>query len=311
MKLTTVVGIALIAFAVPAQAWNARGHMVVAAVAWAKLTPTAKARATALLKLNPNYAKWTESAAPADHDVIAFMEAATWPDEIRSDQTYSDDGYTPASPTAGQITGYADKVLHRSWHFKDYPFSPDGTQTEEPFRINAETQIAAASDILGTSASDDAQSYSLAWLLHLVGDLHQPLHATSRFTAAIPRGDNGGNGVKVCLPAASLCDTQHSSALHSFWDGAVGTSNRPVSALALSARLPAAPATQAAQMSPSEWGLESLRMAKQAAYLNPVGSGKGPYRLTTSYRTVVGSSAERRIALAGTRLATLLNERFR
>jgi hypothetical protein len=50
--------------------------------------------------------------------------------------------------------------------------------------------------------SGDVESYDLAWLLHLVGDVHQPLHATSRYSAAFPDGDEGGNRAKVtCSPA--------------------------------------------------------------------------------------------------------------
>ncbi len=59
------------------------GHMAVAAVAWTHMTPAAQARAAALLKLNPDYAKRIADAAPGDEDRTAFLRAATWPDEIK------------------------------------------------------------------------------------------------------------------------------------------------------------------------------------------------------------------------------------
>jgi hypothetical protein len=56
------------------------------------------------------------------------------------------------------------------------------------------------------------KSYDLVWLMHLVGDLHQPLHCTARFAKTQKQGD-GGNGAKVC--ATSCRDS-----LHTFWDDA-------------------------------------------------------------------------------------------
>lgn len=51
-------------------------------------------------------------------------------------------------------------------------------------------------ETLGSLASDDVRSYDLVWLLHLVGDLHQPLHATSRFSNGLDDA-RGGNDEKV------------------------------------------------------------------------------------------------------------------
>jgi hypothetical protein len=48
---------------------------------------------------------------------------------------------------------------------------------------------------------DKLKSYDLSWLLHLVGDLHQPLHSTTRVGATDLDGDDGGNGVKLTSPA--------------------------------------------------------------------------------------------------------------
>jgi len=67
-----------------AQAWNARGHMTVAAIAWEKMTPAARQRAAALLQLNPDYPTWTAGVAEAERDRVAFIHAATWPDDIKS-----------------------------------------------------------------------------------------------------------------------------------------------------------------------------------------------------------------------------------
>jgi hypothetical protein len=311
MRKTVIVLVVAFAFnSAPAMAWNSRGHMTVAAVAWNHMTPAAKARASALLKLNPHYAKWTQGVAAADKDRVAFLEAATFPDEMKDDPSaYIRDGYTPTDPTAGDITGYADKHMHRGWHFINLPFSPDNTPLKEPFGTNAVTQTRKALDILAdASASDDAKSYSLTWMLHLVGDLHQPLHATNRFTQAIPGGDTGGNAQTACPDTRVTCGERDS--LHGFWDGAVGNRTTVASLKTLVNRLPAASSADLQVTDPQVWAEESLALAKCVVYQSPVGDDKGPFKLPASYRKAAGSLAEKRISLAGERLAILLNARL-
>jgi len=54
-------------------------------------------------------------------------------------------------------------------------------------------------------------SFDLRLLIHFVGDIHQPLHATSRYTSKYPHGDAGGNGFK-------LTSKDGVTNLHSLWD---------------------------------------------------------------------------------------------
>lgn len=110
-----IIGLTLPAARVAA--WNDFGHITVAAVVYPLLDPIPKAQANALLKLNPNYSHW-KSQIPAgtptdERDRIIIMEAATWPDEIRSDSAYHADGThngnrPPPGPEAGQNIGYSD-----------------------------------------------------------------------------------------------------------------------------------------------------------------------------------------------------------
>ena len=103
--------VALLTLSRTAAAWNSAGHMMVAAVAYEKLTPAAHARVTSLLKLNPDYPKWVSRASRAESDEVAFVMAATWPDEIKSEREYENDGDRPSGADAGRNIGYAD---HRS-----------------------------------------------------------------------------------------------------------------------------------------------------------------------------------------------------
>lgn len=241
--LSAIVALSLALAPAPGLAWNARGHMTVAGIAWERMTPQAQRRAIELLRLNPDFSTWIDRIPAGERDRIAFMEAATWPDDLRGrlcpdhpgPACIRDDGYTPADADSDLNIGYRDRRLRPYWHFKDLPYAIAGGHPEDPFRVNAETQINAFSRSLqDTSLGEEAKSFNLTWLLHIVGDVHQPLHATARFSAAHPRGDNGGNGVVVCKPPPEACvrSGRNADKLHSLWDGAIGISNSVRSARA-------------------------------------------------------------------------------
>jgi len=80
--------------------------------------------------------------------------------------------------TAAQNIGTSDHIVHDYWHYYDIPFSPDGEETDPAPAVNALTQIRLLKAALSEDKStDDLKCYDLVWLLHLVGDAHQPLHA--------------------------------------------------------------------------------------------------------------------------------------
>jgi hypothetical protein len=180
------------------------------------------------------------------------------------------------------------------------PFSPDGTAVRPPDPVNALTQIKARTTALASNASDDVKSYDLVWLIHLVGDAHQPLHATSRFTAADP-GDNGGNAETVTPMNAAT------ESLHAFWDGLLGDRLTPAQAVNMAASLPPPDPVRAARADPETWFNESEAAAKAFAYAPPIGRGDGPYTLTDGYQQKAIEVAHAQAAVAGARLAGLLN----
>jgi hypothetical protein len=284
----------------PSLAWDDFGHMAVAAVAWEHLTPAARVRANLLVRMNPDYARWVTRVPSAKRDVVAFLRAATWADAIKHEAGYIDDGERPSIPEAAADVGYADRNEHRYWHYVDIPFSPDGTPLPPTPTPNAATRIADFRRALtDRTAPDTVRAYDLVWLLHLVGDIHQPLHAVSRFTHELPEGDLGGNRVRLCAPP---CREE----LHQFWDEALGTGT-PAQAVALAGTLPMPPHRLAADTRIADWVAESGQIARQVVYRGPIGSGAGPYRLTRAYRERAHAVARRQVALAGWRLAVLLN----
>ncbi len=292
--------------AAPAHAWNDAGHMAVAYVAYQQLTPPTQARVKELLKLNPDYPRWLPRGTPAkERDLVRFMIAATWPDTIKSDRRYHDDGShngdRPDGASSRRNVGYTDRLRHKYWHFVDTPFTRDGSTLPPVPQPNAHTQIAAFRAVLASKKPDALKSYDLVWLLHLVGDVHQPLHCATRARRSDPDGDGGGNGVAVQCPDCPMN-------LHAFWDGVFAPSSATIADVIVRARaLPTPDPKLAAKSDAGAWIAESFRAAHVKAYAPPVGADGGPFTLSDAYAKDARAVANARIALAGVRLANLLN----
>jgi hypothetical protein len=116
----------------------------------------------------------------------------------------------------------------------------------------------------------------------------------------MPQGDRGGNLVTLCAPP---CKDE----LHSFWDGALGSSGNPQAAIARAARLPPASPAAARVTDTAVWIDESFRLAQTAVYAPPIGPGRGPFAIDEHYAASARKHAEERVALAGARLAEIIN----
>ena len=323
MLRRTFIGLVLAAILpVSLLAWGPIGHMTVDYVAYQRLTASTKARVAVLLKLNPDFPKWEKQipagTSPEDHDLTIFMIAATWADDIKGESQYSDDGpdsggNVPDGASSSQNTGYSDLLRHRYWHFTDTPFSPDGAARPANPTPNVETQIDVFRAVLASAEADELKSYDLTWLLHLVGDVHQPLHATTRVTQAELKGDAGGNNVKLKGDAASN--------LHAYWDDLPGVDcqfcsnkvNCVARAIVLGKRLPVPVAQSAHNIKTATWVHESFEAAQSVVYRLPIGPGDGPYTIVPAslYDAKAERLAHARIALAGARLAYLLNKELK
>jgi hypothetical protein len=303
-KSRLAVVVLLLSACLQALAWNSVGHMTVAYAAYQQLTPAEKARVAVLLKLNPYYSKWLgfipAGTSDADRDMYVFMMAATWPDEIKAmGSGYTGNDNPPRGESPSLNVGYSDKQAHKYWHFVNTPFSQDGTALPAVGVPTATQKIGVFRQALASSEPDLLKSYDLVWLLHLVGDVHQPLHCATRVTKAKPHGDEGGNLVVVDGPDKEL---------HAFWDDAVGEGDTQdfMKAVTVGQSLPPADASLAADAKEDDWAAESFSLAKSNVYIDPVGPGLGPYNLAGSYTTNTQQLAEQRIALASARLANLL-----
>jgi hypothetical protein len=301
----------------PVFAWNSWGHMAVAYLAYQHLTDRTRERAAALLRLNPYYESWKKAAGPvksqAELDMKVFMLSATWADALKGDSTYKADGdmggFRPAGPNAAQNTGFNDKQLHMYWHFYDEPFSNDKTALPAVPSPNAETQMQAFRKVLSSDSADDLKSYDLTWIIHVVADIHQPLHAATRVSKVNPDGDAGGNLVKINCPN---CPAN----LHSFWDGALGSTGDPrvlpdpARVIASVSHLPRADRKVSKNLNADAWIHESFELARKKVY-EPLGKGEGPYVLNEDYRRATRALVAKQVELAGERLANLLNSELK
>lgn len=297
-----------------ANAWWNAGHETVAYIAYKRLTPHTRQRVDDLLKLNPMYDTWTRDIPDERKGLVAFVLASTWPDCIKSSSCttgYTSDGgdTPPGAPTDAQNIGYDDHLMHKYWHFIDLPYSA-GAPGQPPKEPNALTEIKLLTEAIETDEADPVKSYDVAWLEHLVGDVHQPLHATSRFTKNHTDGDAGGNFVLFC---AKPCTDE----LHAYWDGLIGDipSIAEVSAdgnVLLARQKPG----KAGITNPSEWVNESFELAKAKVYLAPIGDDNDPgVKISPRPDPTYGASALRtarsQVLLAGYRLANLLNSHLK
>jgi len=169
-------------------------------------------------------------------------------------------------------------------------------------------RIALFRGVLASNAKDPLKSYDLVWLLHLVGDVHQPLHCATRVSSGGPDGDDGGNTVKLNCTG---CPAK----LHTFWDDVPGSAKTVKAALnpviSAAKKVPTPDPTLAAKTDEKVWIAESFNDAQTVAYQPPIMAGNGPFSLTTTYKDQAHTLAQRRVALAGARLANLLNSELK
>jgi hypothetical protein len=133
--------------------------------------------------------------------------------------------------------------------------------------------------------------------------VHQPLHATSRFTKLLPKGDEGGNLVKI------KCSPNCGNNLHSFWDGLFDAQKTPKASIAVAAKLKKATAAGAAD--PHVWITESFKLAETKVYGKVIGTAGKTVTITPAYKKAAAAIGRQRVALGGARLAKLFNDAFK
>jgi len=138
-----------------------------------------------------------------------------------------------------------------------------------------------------------------------VGDVHQPLHSTTRVSKGMKTGGGGGNSHTVCS------NDKNCKTLHSFWDGVVGNTNDAAAVVEFTDDLDAPDPNEVKNLDVSEWTLQSFELAKANIYVSPIKAGRGPSNVTSEYRNNSVELARDQISLAGARLAGIINSNLK
>lgn len=256
--------------------WGATGHRAVGEIAQKNLSAKAAAEVTKILK-GQNFAR-----------------VATWPDEIKSEPESYKHTY--------------------NWHYTDWADDMnqhDETNSSGKLMTSINDQLKVLKD---PAATQENKLFALKFLVHLVGDLHQPLHVGNGV-------DQGGNACKVTYHGKS-------TNLHALWDEEmINFTNLSFTEFAKFASMGRTRAQRAEIMkgTPLDWALESKNL-RATIYPDNVAPSKEPMSVKEYCRKEVTAEAqpkleygyaykfmpvvERRIFEAGLRLAYLLNQTF-
>ena len=281
-------------------AWNGAGHRLVAAIAWDHLSSGTREEIIQLLRQHPDYARWIRRASEENQDRTAFIEASTWPDDIRKDKRFHSSGKELPTPT---LPGFSDMERRLDWHYVNIPLG--ATTDKSALSGQLGRQLVELPKILATSQVSAQRVYALPWLIHLVGDAHQPLHTSARVDTD-GKWDKLGNGLEVHNPFNSRKPV---TTLHAFWDDLPGpTWLRGTKLDAASEALTAIHPRPAPSIRSDRWIEESWQLARDSAY--PPGNESVPV-ITEAFHENSREIALLRVTQAGYRLADLLNHWLR
>ena len=265
-RLAALLALSALA-AAPAAAWGPVGHRITAQIAQDNVSGQTRARIAQIL----------------GHEELP--EAATWPDEQRS------------NPDAfWQTTSYP-------WHFVTIPVGQAPEHLEHPSEGDAETALESFTAVLRDSAaSPEDKARALRFVVHIVGDLHQPLHVGKP-------GDRGGNDVKV-----KWFDDPVVQNLHWVWDeGMIRRQELSFSEYAarLEARMTAEQVVAWWNVEPDTWMAESAAL-RDRIYPVPserdgAGTPEAPFVMRYWYPYEWTPEMELRLQQSGIRIAAYLD----
>lgn len=243
----------------PALRWGPLGHRIVAEVAMSRLSPGVADETRRLLGGK------------------TLADVASWADEIRRDQPET-----------------------APWHYVNIEVTDSAYDAARDCKADACIVAALTSEIsiLSDHARSDAdRATALKWVVHLVGDIHQPLHAGER-------GDRGGNDVRVTFNGKS-------TTLHALWDSGLllsygqsdGEMVREIEDdIAHRSDIEALAAT-----TPEQWANRSHNVARDFVYRSLPAS----LEITPEYAAAARPIIRERLLRAGIRLAAVVERAVR
>ena len=310
MIRSILVGAVMLVLAALTFGWDDTGHRTTAYIAWQQMTPAARESVIKILR-----------SAPEDSDISAyymtgpdseenekleyFMFIATWADVVRE----------------RSLEVRNKKYHHSNWHYDDTFWKQLNNKAE--VLPNAEEGGVAVDKLMdfdkvlrNTSATDKDKAVAIAWIEHLIGDIHQPLHTSARVTDREPKGDQGAN-LFLLTPEGTPREKQMN--LHWFWDSIVSRSV-PIKGDECDREYIANVARKIMKKYPStsfdsavkpgafdEWRKESFALNPTDVFTPDLVRFQMP---SEKYKKHAFQIAERQLALAGYRLAATFNQIF-
>jgi len=296
-----------------ARSWGCKGHQTVALIAEKHLTPEARRLVDQLLGENPIDPKLKRGCGNTTPDLM--VDASTWPDDVRNERH------------------------NGPWHYIDIPRGKHKGSLDEFCGTDGcvTRAIEEQRAILKDKSTDPMKrADAIRYLIHFVGDMHQPLHSVNN-------GDNGGNCVPVkYLHHEPLLNPLHaeredySPNLHQIWDTEIIERDMEVSnphryADELDEKFHSESASwEAAGIHVENWAWEVHERAETEVYdafsvkvpiepdVKPKGCsdnnhiGKRQFErhlaVDEAYQARAATAAEKGLAEAGVRLAMILND---
>jgi hypothetical protein len=296
---------------IPASAWDDVGHKTTAYIAWQRMSPAAREAVIKILRSAPEDSHLSAFYMPygPESDEIKklqyFMLTATWADIVR-DRAFEN----------------RQKKYHKSnWHYDDTFWKQVGGKMEilsgfEEGGVAVERLTEFEKVVRNPSASHDDKAIAIAWIMHLSGDIHQPLHTSARVTDTEPKGDQGGNLFHL-TPQGTPRENQVN--LHWFWDSIVGR-NVPFTPAMCERDYIVSVAQQIMKKHPyaslsselnlgdyRSWQQESFKLNQTDVFSPDLIRFQMP---SEKYKRNAFRVAERQLALAGYRMGETLNRVF-
>ena len=243
----------------PAFAWGPEGHALVARIALAELTPDSRAQVEAIL-------------GPGQ----TMVSVASWADEIRRSR-----------PDTGP------------WHYVDIPIDKPHLDMARDCKDGACVVAAIAREraiLADRTTPPEKRKEALMFLIHFIGDLHQPLHCSDNH-------DKGGNDVRVVL-------YDRPGNLHSAWDsGLLSHMGKEDQLYPVWLKDAEKHDKKWSKGTVEQWAEESHKLAQKIVYGKlPAGTSGTPRTLTAAYEKKADPVIRLQIEKAGDRLAKFLND---
>ena len=324
----------------PLWAWNDAGHLTMARIAWERLNDAQRKAVVDILRKHPHREQILLKNRPesASDSEWMFVRASVWPDHVRPPRTLPRE----------EIATHPIHRFHRStWHYVNFPYRAGQQESalpaepimgDEPDATNILEQLELSMKVLTGEVTDDPdraedvsddenKAVRLCWLFHLLGDLHQPLHAATLVDEEkFPTGAHTDLGGNMIIIRAHIGGPPYK--LHAFWDDRLGTDSFFPTVRDLAELLTHDPRLTPVQLPEfsqhrefRQWAAESYEAAKTHVYRD----GHLPFALSNDYErrqikldevpilplgveADANKLARRRIVLAGYRMAEKLKQ---